>query len=175
MGRLKGAWMKRKGLITQEQGLEYADRMRGFYDAFVADTASASEYLRMATLTLDGNVVAAQLGFLFGGTFSAALSAYDPACEKFAPSILLLVDLLRWSLENNCAIFDLLPYGESYKYAWAPKEAKITTYLIPCSLRGTVLVAWRRSRLGAMARRLVRLRPADIPRILRKRFARPSP
>ena len=171
----KAAWMKSKGLKMQDGRIDTAVHMREFYRTFVADTAFASKHLRLATLTLDGNVVAGQLGFLFEGTFSAIISAYDPAWEKYAPSTLLLVDLLRWTLENDCAIVDLMPYGESYKYVWAPKEAKITTYLIPCSLRGRVLVAWRRSRLGSLARRLIRLRPAEIPRIIRKRLARPPP
>ena len=171
----KAAWMKSKGLRMQDLGGDTAVTVREFYQSFVADTASASKHLRLATLTLDGNVVAAQLGFLFEGTFAAAMSAYDPAWENYSPSTLLLADLLRWSLENNCAIFDLMPYGESYKYDWAPKEAKLTTYLIPCSRRGRVLVAWRCSRLGATARRVVHLRPADIPRVIRKRFAGRSP
>ena len=53
-------------------------------------------------------------------------------------------------------------------------KAKVTTYVVPCSRRGRVLVAWRRSRLGATVRRLLRLRPADLPRILRNRFSGPS-
>ena len=76
---------------------------------------------------------------------------------------------------NDCAIFDFMPIGEDYKYDWAAKEAKVTTYVVPCSLPGRILVAWRQSRFGAMARHLVRLRPADLPRVLRKRFSGRSP
>jgi CelD/BcsL family acetyltransferase involved in cellulose biosynthesis len=166
----KGAWMEKRGLRTDDGDSDVAEHMRDFYRAFATD----SEYLRVATLTFDGNVVAAVVGFLFEGTFSAAISTYDPALEKLAPGAQLLAELLRWTLDNGCAIFDFMPYGERYKYLWAPEEARITTYLIPCSLRGRVLVAWRRSRVGATVQRLVRLRAADIPRIVRKRLLRRS-
>ncbi|MHC4816543.1 MAG: hypothetical protein ACYTF8_00590 [Planctomycetota bacterium] len=63
-----------------------------------------------------------------------------------------------------------MPYGESYKYLWASKDAKTTTYLIPCSAWGRLMVAWRRSPIGKPVRYLRRLRLADIPRIVRKRF-----
>ena len=166
----KTAWMKSKGMRMQDGGLDTASSQE-FYRAAVAD-ACASDNLCLTTLTLDGNILAAEMGFLFEGVFVYDIGAYDPAWEKrYAPGKLLMADLVRWTLENSCAIFDFMPFGQSYKYLWAPKEAKSTTYLVPCSRRGRVLVAWRRSRLGATVRRLLRLRPADLPRILRNRFA----
>lgn len=164
---LKTAWMKSKGLRTDDEGIDTADT-REFYRACVAD-ACASDNLRLVTLTLDGKIVAAQMGLLFERTFVYELGAYDPAWEKFAPAKVLMADLVRWTLESNCAVFDFMPWGESYKYLWAPRETDSTTYLIPCSRWGRILVAWRRSRLGATMRRILRLRPRDIPRILRKR------
>jgi CelD/BcsL family acetyltransferase involved in cellulose biosynthesis len=124
----------------------------------------------LATLTLDGNLLAAELGILCEGMFVDQMGVYDLAWDKYAPGKLLQAELLRWTLENDGAIFDFMPYGESYKYLWAPREADSTTYLVPCSPRGRVLVAWRASRLGTNVRHLLRLRPADVPRILRKRF-----
>jgi CelD/BcsL family acetyltransferase involved in cellulose biosynthesis len=168
MFRRKTAWMKSKGVRMQGGGVDTADT-QAFYRAFVAD-AFASDNLRLATLTLDGNVLAGELGLSFEGTLVAFMSVYDPAWEKYAPGNLLLMDLLRWSLENDGAIFDLMPYGEDYKYVWTSKDAAISTYLIPCSRWGRVWVAWRRSRLGATVRRLFRLRPADLVRVLRKRM-----
>jgi CelD/BcsL family acetyltransferase involved in cellulose biosynthesis len=165
----KADWMKSKGIRLQDGGVDTAD-MQGFYRAVVAD-ACASDNLCLATLTLDGKVLAAQLGLLARGTLAGNMTVYGPGWEKYAPGKLLMADLVRWTLENNCAIYDLMPAGESFKYLWARKEARITTYLVPCSLRGRVLVAWRRSRLGAAVRRLLRLRPADLPRIIRNRFS----
>ena len=165
----KAAWMKRKGLRIQDEGVDTAGTQE-FYRAYVAD-ACASDNLRLFRLTLDGNILAAEMGILFEGVFVYEIGAYDPDWEKFAAGKVLMADLVRWTLENDCTVFDFMPYGESYKYLWAPKEANNTTYLVPCSLRGRILVAWRRSRLGATMRRLVRLRPADFSRILRKRFS----
>jgi len=164
----KTDWMRSRGLRMQDGGVDTAS-VRQFYRAAAVD-ACASDNLCLATLTVDGKVVAADMGFLFQGWLLGVMAVFDPAWEKYAPGKLLMADLLRWTLENNCAIYDFMPAGESHKYLWAPKEARVTTYLVPCSRRGRVLVAWRRSRLGATVRRLLRLRPADLPRILRNRF-----
>ena len=169
----KAEWLRSRGLRTRAGGIDSADALE-FYRASIAD-ARASGHLCLATLTLNGQVLAAELAFRYQGTVAGVLAAYDLAWDKYAPGKLLTADLLRWALENDCAIYDFMPVGESYKYSWAPREAEITTYLVPCSLRGRVLVAWRRSRLGATVRRLARLRPADLPRIIRNRFStRPS-
>ncbi|MHC4971799.1 MAG: GNAT family N-acetyltransferase [Planctomycetota bacterium] len=166
----KSAWMRNTGLRTQDGGVD-TPTTQEFYRAVVAD-ACASGNLCLVTLTVDGNLIAAEMGFLFERLFVYEIGAYDPAWEKYAPGKVLMADLVRWTLENNCAIFDFMPFGQSYKYLWAPKEAESSTYLVPCSAWGRVLVAWRRSRLGATARALFRLRPRDVPRILRKRFSK---
>jgi CelD/BcsL family acetyltransferase involved in cellulose biosynthesis len=168
----KAAWMKRTGLRMREGGVDTAGTQE-FFRAVVAD-AHASGNLCFATLTLDGKLLAAELGWVFQGTFAYEIGAYDPAWEKYAPAKLLIADLVRWTLENGFAIFDFMPIGQSYKYLWASREAGPTTYLVPCSPWGRVLVAWRRSRPGAAARTLLRLRPADVPRIVRNRLSRRS-
>ncbi|MHC4971797.1 MAG: GNAT family N-acetyltransferase [Planctomycetota bacterium] len=165
----KAQWLRNRGLRTEAGGIDSADALE-FYRASVAD-ARASGHLCLATLTLDGNVLAAELAFRCKGTVTGVLAAYDHAWENYAPGKLLMEDLLRWTLENDCAIYDFMPVGERYKYLWAPKEAEVTTYLVPVSLQGRALVAWRRSRPGAALRRLLRLRFADLPRIVRKRFS----
>ena len=169
----KAAWMKSKGLRMEDGGIDTADT-RDLYRAFVADPPDA-DGLRLYTLTLDRTVLAAELGFLFEGTLVGVVGVFDLLWEKYTPGSLLTADVLRWTLENDCAIFDFMPIGEDYKYSWAPREAKVTTYVVPCSLPGRILVAWRRSRFGALMRHLVRLRPADLPRLIRKRFSGRSP
>lgn len=168
MLRQKTDWMRRQGFRLQAGGVDSADT-QGFYRAAVADALS-SGHLRLAVLTLDGEILAAELGVLFRRTFSAVMAVYDPRWEKYAPGKLLMADLARWMLENRCATYDLMPTGEDYKYLWTAREAEITTYLVPCSGWGRMLIAWRRSRPGAAVRQLLRLRPADVPRILRNRF-----
>jgi CelD/BcsL family acetyltransferase involved in cellulose biosynthesis len=173
MAEHKAAWMKEKGLRTQDGAID-TPGMRAFYRGYVAD-ARASDNLRLATLTLDGSVLAAEMGILFEGRFVDQVGAFDLAWEKYAPGKLLQADLLRWTLENGCAVFDFMPFGESFKYLWAPTDAERTTYLVPCSPAGRMLVAWRRSPVGAAARSLLRLRPRDVPRILRKQLSKRPP
>lgn len=166
----KTAWMRKRGLRMQDGGIDTPET-QAFYRAFAAD-ALASDHLCMAKLTLDGNILAAEMGIVFDKTFVYKVGAYDPAWERLAPAKVLMADLVRWTSENDCAVFDFMPWGESYKYLWAPKDAENSTYLIPCTTWGRLLVAWRRSRVGATARALTRLRPADVSRILRKRLRR---
>lgn len=173
MLRKKTDWMRRRGLRLQDGGVDSADT-QAFYRASVADGRQAGP-LRLAVLTLDGQLLAAELGILFRGTLTALMAVYDPHWKRYAPGKLLMADLAKWMLERRCDAYDFMPVGESYKYRWTSREAEITTYLVPCSAWGRVVVAWRRSRLGALVRRMLRLRPTDIPRILRNRLRGRSP
>ncbi|MHC4973922.1 MAG: GNAT family N-acetyltransferase [Planctomycetota bacterium] len=163
----KTGWMERKGLRMQQGGFD-TNETQAFHKAFIADACDEG-IVHLATLTVDGKIIAADLTLLYEGTLVDYLGAYDHAWDYFAPGKLLQEDLLKWSRER-CEIYDFMPYGESYKYLWAPKDAKTTTYLIPCSAWGRIMVAWRRSPASKPVRYLKRLRLGDIPRLVRKRL-----
>jgi CelD/BcsL family acetyltransferase involved in cellulose biosynthesis len=163
----KTGWMERKGLRMRQGGFDNDDT-QAFHKAFIADACDEG-IVHVGILTVDGKIIAADLTLLHERTLVDYMGAYDPAWDYFAPGKLLQEDLLKWS-HGKCEIYDFMPYGESYKYLWASKDAKTTTYLIPCSAWGRLMVAWRRSPIGKPVRYLRRLRLADIPRIVRKRF-----
>ena len=167
MFRSKTGWMERKGVRMEQGGLDTADT-QAFHKAFIADACDAG-VVRLGTLTVDGKVIATDLTLLYEDTLIDYIGAFDHDWDYFAPGKLLQEDLLQWS-RKHCKIYDFMPYGEDYKYLWAPKDAKTTTYLIPCSVWGRLTVAWRSSRIGRPVRYLQRLRLKDVPRIVRKRL-----
>lgn len=167
----KTGWMERKGLRMHKGGLD-TDDTQAFHRAFIAD-ACDDGIVRLAALTVDGEAIAADLLLLCGRTLVDYMAAFDHTWEQFAPGKLLQEDVLKWSREQ-CDIYDFMPFGESYKYLWAPKYRNTTTYLIPCSAWGRIMVAWRRSRVGRPIRRLKHLRLGDIPRLVRKRLPLPA-
>lgn len=171
MFRHKTGWMDRKGLRMQKGGFD-TDETQAFHRAFVAD-ACDDGIVRLAILTVDGQTIAADLTLLYGRTLVDYIGAFDHAWDYYAPGKLLQEDVLKWSREK-CEVYDFMPFGESYKYLWAPKDAKSTTYLVPCSAWGRLMVAWRRSRLGQPIRRLKHLRLSDVPRLILKRLPLPS-
>jgi len=163
----KIGWMERKGVRMQRGGLD-TDETQAFQKAFVADACDAG-IVHLGTLTVDGTVIAADLTLLYEETLVDYMGAYDHDWDYYAPGKLLQEDLLQWA-RKNCKIYDFMPYGEDYKYLWAPKDAKMTTYLIPCSVWGRLTVAWRRSAIGRPVRYLQRLNLGDIRRIIRTRL-----
>jgi CelD/BcsL family acetyltransferase involved in cellulose biosynthesis len=100
----------------------------------------------------------------------------DLAWENFSPSRLLLEGMIRWCIENGVEEFDFLPRvqgGSMYKDLWADSTVSSTSFAIPLSLRGLLLLRWRRSAIVKWIAQSIarspasRLAPAGVRRALR--------
>ncbi|WP_119679062.1 GNAT family N-acetyltransferase [Indioceanicola profundi] len=78
--------------------------------------------LRLYTLALDGNVIAALHGLRAKGRFHYYIGGYDPAHEHGSPGNLLIAHALEQATADGCRLFDFLRGQEDYKYRWGATD-----------------------------------------------------
>jgi CelD/BcsL family acetyltransferase involved in cellulose biosynthesis len=146
----KASWAKQKGIprMIWSSGREDVLR-RAAQDAYDAGR------LLVFKLADGQTVIAAGMGFVNNQHFTFELFSYDLKWQNFSPSRLLLEDLIRWCLDNRLELFDFLPQaaqGSLYKYDWADDKIKSTSYLIPITARGSMLIHCGRRDLSAITK-----------------------
>ena len=89
-----------------------------------------------SSLTLDGQAVAAQVGFIEAGALLYYLPAYDAAFRQHSPGHLLLLSLLREAQSMGLKTIDLLRGQEPYKFKWTSKQQPLAAAEWTTGLRG---------------------------------------
>jgi len=84
--------------------------------------------LKIYTLTIDGNVIAALYTFEFKGVMFYFQSGYDPEWSKLSPGTVLMWRCICDAIDRDVTHFDYLRGLEYYKSLWADKVS--TTYSI---------------------------------------------
>jgi CelD/BcsL family acetyltransferase involved in cellulose biosynthesis len=92
-------------------------RTRAFYNA-VARWASASGWLRLAFLRLDGRVIAFQFDLEVGRTYYSLKIGYDPAFDRYSPGKLLAYEMIARAVSTGLATYELLGTDEPWKDRW---------------------------------------------------------
>jgi CelD/BcsL family acetyltransferase involved in cellulose biosynthesis len=111
--RLHGMRWRSQG----EAGVLADETVRRFHhDA--APALAAEELLRLFTLAVSGQVIAAYYGFHHGGRAYAYLSGIDPAFEFESPGTLLMAHAIEVALREGASEFHFLRGREAYKYTW---------------------------------------------------------
>jgi CelD/BcsL family acetyltransferase involved in cellulose biosynthesis len=147
-------------------------RARAFLGGF---TRAALEHgwLRLRLLEIEGEPVAAELGWRIGPRYAIYQSGFDPAWAKFSVGMLLLVLTVRAGIEEGADEVDMLLGGEDYKQRFAAAARPVHTVVLvrswrPERLLVTVEAAARRRvrglarhpRLGPALRAVARRMPA---------------
>lgn len=83
----------------------------------------------IVTLRLDGQAIAAQVGFEVGDTYFNYQAAFDPAQAAYSPSTLLLAYLLERAWSRGLRMFDFMTGDEPYKYDWAAEQTPSVTHV----------------------------------------------
>jgi CelD/BcsL family acetyltransferase involved in cellulose biosynthesis len=128
--------------------------LRTFHDQ-VSRVALARGWLRLYTLTLDDQPVAALYGFMYGGTFYFFQSGFDPAFSEWSTGLVMMGLAIKSAIEEGAHEYDLLHGTEGYKMHWASEAralARLEAYppgLVGLLYRGT-------TDLTRVARRLAR-------------------
>lgn len=147
----------------------HADVFRKENDrAFLTDYAhelSRLGQLRIFQLLICGEVVATRMGFQFNDEIYLYYSGYDPTWSKYSVMTTLVVEALKWSIEQRLKVVHLSTGTDVSKLRWSPG---VTHYCALTEVRrgwkarlcfGTYQTAQRlagwveRSRLAALARR----------------------
>jgi len=99
-----------------------------------------------SSLSLDGQTVAAQVGFIEAGALLYYLPAYDAAFRPHSPGHLLLLSLLREAQSMGLKTIDLLRGQEPYKFKWTSKQQPLIAAEWTMGLRGRAFALARRLR-----------------------------
>jgi len=97
-----------------------------------------------SSLTLDGQTIAAQVGFIEAGALLYYLPAYDAAFRQHSPGHLLLLCLLREAQSMGLKTIDLLRGQEPYKFKWTSNEQPLAAAEWSTGLRGRAFALARR-------------------------------
>lgn len=124
-------------------------------------------WLRIFTLWLDDEAVAALYALRYGKVFSFYQSGFDPAYAKFSTGLVTMGLAIESAFEEGAQEFDMLQGLEQYKERWADRVrplGRVECY--PPHLRG--LIYRRAMELSRAARRAAR---RVLPRTIADRLA----
>jgi CelD/BcsL family acetyltransferase involved in cellulose biosynthesis len=108
----------RRGIATTE----YDRRVTPFLRSLATLDYSPGTRPFFSRLSLGGQPIAAQIGFVAGGTLFYYLPAFDHAYRQYSPGHLLLLKLVREAARLGLNTVDLLRGREQYKFKWTSTE-----------------------------------------------------
>ena len=166
MFRHKTAWAKRMAVRTH-----FTEHYRRYLSAICEDALAAGNLL-FGVLTMDNEIIAAEIDIIDGPRLEMLIGAYDRDWKSFGPGSLLFERMLAWAFERNLAVVDFRIGAERYKRNFPAEEAWLCSYLVPCTVKGWRVVAWRRLALRTrVTKALTQLGPVGQWLISRLRSA----
>jgi CelD/BcsL family acetyltransferase involved in cellulose biosynthesis len=167
LAELKRLWLARNGL----EAPLFDERSQAL--AAFTQVLAANGMLRIFVLERDGVIIAISLNFVQNGSMMAYLTSYDPEYERASPGMVLMVDYIKWSIDQGVALVDFLCGSEEFKGRFASESVTLESYVAARTYRGrAALIADRivhrlkalraRSSLQTM-RRLIRPRTSPAP------------
>jgi CelD/BcsL family acetyltransferase involved in cellulose biosynthesis len=112
-------------------------------------------WLRLYSLEVDGQAVAAWYGWRLGDRFSYYQAGFDPSWSRQSVGFLMLARTVEAAIAEGASVYDLLLGGEAFKSRFATGEAQGRAVLLAPPLSAARLAAVA----GARARTLVRALP----------------
>ncbi|RJQ53937.1 MAG: GNAT family N-acetyltransferase [Nitrospiraceae bacterium] len=135
---------------TGRQGAFEDKRKRDFY----LDLARAlweKDRLELSYLQLNDELLAIHFGSVFQGKLYYWLPAFNPEYNKYSPSRILLMNLLKQAFDSGITEFDFGFGREPYKYEWAGSERKLYRFLyFNKTAKGLLLREWFQSWRGVI-------------------------
>lgn len=143
------------------------DESRAFHLAF-ARAALNRGWLRLWSLDVDGETVAAWYGWRLGDRYLYYQAGFNPAWSHFSPGLLLLAHTIRAAIEEGASDYDMLLGDEPFKYRFGSVARSAQTLVMTPPLHPA------RAAVSAeiAIRRLVRRLPPRV-HVKVKQFAEP--
>ena len=94
----------------------------------LVQTLARAGSLRLFVLECDQQIVAASLNIMDRDRLLAFVAAYDPAFDRASPGTILMVEYIRWAIDNGLAMVDFLCGDESYKDRFADVRAELASF-----------------------------------------------
>jgi CelD/BcsL family acetyltransferase involved in cellulose biosynthesis len=130
LAELKRLWLARNGL----EAPLFDERSQAL--AAFAQALAANGLLRIFMLERDGVIIAISLNFVQNGSMMAYLTSYDPEYERASPGMVLMVDYIKWSIDQGVALVDFLCGAEEFKGRFAGESVTLKSYVAARTYRG---------------------------------------
>jgi CelD/BcsL family acetyltransferase involved in cellulose biosynthesis len=99
---------------------------------------------------VNGKLAAIRLAFVLDDELYLYFSGFDPEWRKYGVMTTLVVEIMKWAIENKFALLNLSTGKDLSKLRWKPREIIFQDINQPsCSFRGSLVLrteAWLRSR-----------------------------
>jgi CelD/BcsL family acetyltransferase involved in cellulose biosynthesis len=150
-------WRTRGGSFLDDK------RVRAFHTDFA--TASLERgWLRLWSLDLDGEAIAAWYGWHIGGKYLYYQAGFDPAWARYSPGLLLLAHTIRSAIEEGATEYDMLLGDEPYKSRFATSTQTTETIVVTRALHPSRALVM----LDAGIRKTIRRLPPDLHNRIRR-------
>jgi|LauGreSBDMM110SN_4_FD.fasta_scaffold11703_2 CelD/BcsL family acetyltransferase involved in cellulose biosynthesis len=127
----KGSWK-----WQERAGIFQLAEMRGFYQILLENLAK-SRRVRVCILTVNGRLVAHEIGFLGMDSYCMHSTVFDPEFAANSPGRLLMLFSIQKCIEERRRIYDFLQNDAEFKRQMATSESRLWDWIIlPNSLRG---------------------------------------
>jgi CelD/BcsL family acetyltransferase involved in cellulose biosynthesis len=154
------AALKRKWLAQRGHESDLFDEGSPALAALVSVMAELG-ILRIFVLECAGVVVAISINFVQHDRMMAFVTTYDPDFERGSPGMVLMMDYIRWSIDQGLEMVDFLCGGEDFKRRFATRSLTLDSMIGARTLRGRLAVladearhrvrSWRASRQTTVA------------------------
>ena len=99
------------------------------YEEFYRDQALHNDSMHLSCITLDGQIIATHVGYLYSQRLYYLMPSYDHRYGAYSPGRILAYYLIRYCFEQCVEVFDFSIGSEEYKYEWTMDDVKITSFV----------------------------------------------
>jgi CelD/BcsL family acetyltransferase involved in cellulose biosynthesis len=118
------------------------DEYKKFYHGLADLQSNVISEVHCTALNVGDVTVATHVGFVAKDTFYYLMPTYEGGeWGKYSPGRLLLLELIKWSINNGLKYFDFTVGGEAYKKNWCNIEAELYETINPVGIRGWAYVS----------------------------------
>ena len=112
------------------------EEYRKFYQGLAVISSNQCK-VHCAALKVGDKTVSTHVGLVDKDTFYYLMPAHEGGeWEKYSPGRLLLLELIKRSIENNLRFFDFTVGGDDYKKIWCDTETKLFEHIQIMTLKG---------------------------------------
>jgi len=163
----KSQWLRQSGLSD----IFDQPNCREFYER-LTNTPLQIGSIFVASLRVGDEVAATMWGAIFRTRFCFLLTSYQTEWTRYSVGRLLMESVVQWCIaQKTISTFDLTVGDEAYKRHWADHSLAVYEHLAARSMKGALIVTYRRARNRLRDNRATR---AFVRRVLTGFRARPQ-
>lgn len=120
------------------------------YEEFYRDQAKNNGAVHLSMLTLNGEIIATHVGYLYHNSLYFVMPSYDHRFGKYSPGRVLTYYLIRDCFERGVECFDFCIGSEEYKYEWTDQSVPVTSF-VSDDLQGKIFTMIKKGKIRGVA------------------------